>query len=185
MIKSLASRLASAARCLHRYAKTAKGLLAVLFFFTLAPVVTLLSPPDQRTYIFVSTECAVIVVALGWFTYRQLTPRLGRLTATAAVAILFGITAGVLSALSPRCPGSATSCSTKEIAAQSLLGLLLPVVPAVAFFPLRAMWRGLVTTVRRARGKKSNDQYRESTPQSVRNKESHKKSARLRSKPQR
>jgi len=176
--------LKAAASSLRSVAKPLTRALAVLFFFALAPIVAYTAPPAQRTTVFVATTISIVIAALGWFGYRYLAPRVGKLTATAAVALFFGILSGTLSALSPHCLGTSSACTTKQLAAQSLIGLLLPVIPALAVFPLRALWRTWVALFRRIR-RTSPTETVAAPPRSQLNRKSHQKSARLKNKPQR
>lgn len=82
------------------------------------------------------------MVGVSVATQRALSARLGGVTATAAVSVLWSVVLAALALLSPECPGAsrvdAGPCTPRQTAVWALVGLVSPMAVAVAVLPLRA-----------------------------------------------
>ena len=124
-------------------------LTAGLLLFA-GPLVALLASPAARFVDTVLTELAVALVASSLYFFWRTRRLLGGFTAIAAISTAWALLSLSFATLSTSCPGFSASkpCSTAQLAANALLGALLPLVPVILLYPakltftaLRGLWR--------------------------------------------
>jgi hypothetical protein len=129
-------------RHVRRLTALGRGVLLVLILAA-GPLAALLAPPHQATMLAVVIEISCILLVVSWYLYATLRRRLrlGTMTSMLVISMSWAILYALLALTSPRCPGfdQTTSCSPRQIAANALVGLLLPLVPAALLLPVRRL----------------------------------------------
>ena len=90
----------------------------------------------------VLTELTVALVAASVYFFFRTRRLIGGFTSIAALSSAWTLLSLLLAAASSSCPGfSTTSCTTAQLAANALLGALIPLVPVVLLYPARLIWK--------------------------------------------
>ena len=112
------------------------------------PVAALFVSSAHRLDVAVLVELSAALLVASFFVFTRLRRALGLLSATLCIATLWGLLSLGDAAISSTCPGYGPGrCTGPQLAANSLVGVLLVLAPAVLLLPARALYKAVVLIV--------------------------------------